>query len=172
MTFNTRRTMLPTVVSDGWAAVILWPSVRIRSMSSPKRGEGLGYRCPEQAHACHQNQCTPLNIPRPAAAPAQGPQHQETRGKGEQRAAGSTGGFCSRKQHRLGKTASSVGLSSERGNRMLLERSVLGLTPLRGEQGWSRAALRVMRPVSTTGWEGLRRGRTSTGNLLARHQLP
>lgn len=50
MTFNTRRTMLPTVVSDGWAAVILWPSVRIRSMSSPKRGEGLGYRCPEQAH--------------------------------------------------------------------------------------------------------------------------
>lgn len=50
MTFNTRRTMLPTVVSDGWAAVILWPSVRIRSMSSPERGEGLGYRCPEQAH--------------------------------------------------------------------------------------------------------------------------
>lgn len=50
MTFNTRRTMLPTVVSDGWAAVILWPSVRIRSMSSPKRGEGFAYRCPEQAH--------------------------------------------------------------------------------------------------------------------------
>lgn len=36
MIFSTRRTMLPTVVSDGWAAVILWPSVRIRSMSSPE----------------------------------------------------------------------------------------------------------------------------------------
>lgn len=42
--------MLPTVVSDGWAAVILWPSVRIRSMSSPERGEGLSYRCPERTH--------------------------------------------------------------------------------------------------------------------------
>lgn len=46
--------MLPTVVSDGWAAVILRPSVRIRSMSSPERGEGLGYCYPEQV----SNQCT------------------------------------------------------------------------------------------------------------------
>lgn len=41
MIFSTRRTMLPTVVSDGWAAVILWPSVRIRSMSSPESGRAL-----------------------------------------------------------------------------------------------------------------------------------
>lgn len=50
MTFSTRRTMLPTVVSDGWAAAILWPSLRIRSMSSPGSREGLRYRCLEHTH--------------------------------------------------------------------------------------------------------------------------
>lgn len=44
---------------------------------------------------------------------------------------------------------------------MLLERSVLGLTPLRGEEGWSRAAPQVR---STAGREGPRRGRTGTEN--------
>lgn len=47
---------------------------------------------------------------------------------------------------------------------MLLERSVVGLTPLRGEHGWSRAAPQVTRPVGTAGWERLRRGRTGAAN--------
>ena len=38
MIFSTRRTMLPTVVSDGWAAVILLPSFRMISIRSPERG--------------------------------------------------------------------------------------------------------------------------------------
>uniref|UniRef100_A0A0E9XCD1 Uncharacterized protein n=1 Tax=Anguilla anguilla TaxID=7936 RepID=A0A0E9XCD1_ANGAN len=35
MIFKTLRTIFPTVVSDGWAAVILLPSLRIISMRSP-----------------------------------------------------------------------------------------------------------------------------------------
>lgn len=35
MILSTLRTMLPTVVSEGCAAVILWPSRRISSISSP-----------------------------------------------------------------------------------------------------------------------------------------
>lgn len=36
MIFSTRLIMLPTVVSDGWAAVILLPSFRIISIRSPE----------------------------------------------------------------------------------------------------------------------------------------
>lgn len=34
--FRTRLIMLPTVVSEGWAAVILLPSLRIISIRSPE----------------------------------------------------------------------------------------------------------------------------------------
>lgn len=36
MIFSTRLIILPTVVSDGWAAVILLPSFRIISIRSPE----------------------------------------------------------------------------------------------------------------------------------------
>lgn len=36
MIFSTRLIMLPTVVSEGWAAVILLPSLRIISIRSPE----------------------------------------------------------------------------------------------------------------------------------------
>lgn len=36
MIFRTRLIMLPTVVSDGWAAIILLPSLRIISIRSPE----------------------------------------------------------------------------------------------------------------------------------------
>lgn len=123
MTFNTRRTMLPTVVSDGWAAVILWPSVRIRSMSSPERGEGLGYRCPARVSI---KPVHPLSIPGPAAAPAQGPQHQHTAGRGPQTAARSTGGFCRRKRLDTTQTSGRPP-AAHLVFPLLLERSVLGL---------------------------------------------
>lgn len=135
-------------------------------MSSPKRGEGLGYRCPEQAHVSIKT-----SAPLSTSQGQQLLQHKDHSTKKQQERASREQlvplvGFAVGNNTDLGKTASSVGFSFERGNRMLLERSVLGLTPLRGQQGWSRAAPRVMRPVSTTGWLGLRRGRTSTGNLL------
>ena len=41
MIFSTLRTMLPTVVSDGWAAVILLPSFRMISIRSPERGGNI-----------------------------------------------------------------------------------------------------------------------------------
>lgn len=37
MIFSTRLIMFPTVVSDGWAAIILLPSLRIISIRSPER---------------------------------------------------------------------------------------------------------------------------------------
>ena len=36
MIFNTRLIMFPTVVSEGWAAIILLPSLRIISIRSPE----------------------------------------------------------------------------------------------------------------------------------------
>lgn len=41
MIFSTRLIMLPTVVSDGWAAVILLPSLRMISIRSPETDEIL-----------------------------------------------------------------------------------------------------------------------------------
>lgn len=141
MTFNTRRTMLPTVVSDGWAAVILWPSVRIRSMSSPKRGQGLGYRCPEEAHVSIKPGHPP---PHPRASNCFSTRttapRNNRKGKAESPSQSNRFHWGVLQSETLGHNTETAAHSvfPLKKETTLLERSVLGLTPLRSEQGWSR----------------------------------